>query len=362
MGNKQQRKTSKVSKAGWRSSKKKKRHNLEKARAAYRRKRLLSNNAENDGNNISDNDAVSGDNINAMSDNDTVNYNVDIRGDDDLGMNMSDNDAISDDNMNINVSDNDTVNHNVGPNLHLNVSDSDTVNYNIDINIIDSDTMNQNVGAVDVNMSDLSDAGTGNISTDSDDASEGGHLVITDEGPRTSKPRKRKGSTKGPSRKLPKEPRRPRRSDWLNVVSQSRRSSARLRRLDESAGPTPGSSAYCDATSADLPQQTHVPDEPIADDDLAGSQVTRSSVNSRSIRNDMVRITQENTNCVLSARTRSQEQPPPEINATANENVNYEELDSMLARKPKPTPGKNPYYYVLCNNEKWLRKPCGIWP
>ena len=112
MGQKGRRKSSKVSKMGWREPKRKLRLNLEKAR----RKRWESNNPENDGNNISDNDAISGDNMDAnLSDNDTGNYNVDVNisDNDNASLNLSDNDAISGDNMDENVSDNDTVNSGV---------------------------------------------------------------------------------------------------------------------------------------------------------------------------------------------------------------------------------------------------------
>ena len=162
-----------------------------------------------------------------------------------------------------------------------------------------------------------------------------------------STPRKRMGSTKGPSRKLPYEPRRPMRSGWLDVMNKSRRSSARFRRADELAASTSGSAASCG--TADQPQQPCVPDEPVVADDVpAGSQVNISSVNPTfRLRNDMIRISQENATCVHIGRTRSEER----LQADTNESFNYEVLDSMVAKKPKPTPGKNPYYCVLCNEE-----------
>ena len=277
MGNKRRRKSSKVSKAGYRNPKIQRRRFLEKARS----KRWAVNNAENDGQDISDNDTISGA---SLSDNDTVNYNV--------GENMSD-----DDNVGLNLSDNDTI------------------------------------------SGDVSDIEPDNI--------DKGHLVITDEGSMASTPRKRMGSTKGPSRKLPYEPRRPMRSGWLDVMNKSRRSSARFRRADELAASTSGSAASCG--TADQPQQPCVPDEPVVADDVpAGSQVNISSVNPTfRLRNDMIRISQENATSVHIGRTRSEER----LQADTNESFNYEVLDSMVTKKPKPTPGKNPYYCVLCNEE-----------
>ena len=154
--------------------------------------------------------------------------------------------------------------------------------------------------------------------------SQQGHLVITDEGPRSSAPCGPRKSSKGPSRKHPYEPRRPRRTGWLDVMRQSKRSSARLRResIDEpvlldSVDLVPGSGT---STSADPAARGFVPNEP-----------------RHRLRDDMLRMTQENATCVLPERTRSAVPP----RADNNQNNDHELRDSKLVNKPKPSAGKS---------------------
>ena len=324
MGNRDNKKK-KPARAGWHNPNKIYRSKAEK----MRQKRWVSKNNESGDQNISDNDTIGGDNRDEnMSDNDTVNYNDNVNMSDngDVALNMSDMDTIGGDDMDVNISDNDTVNSN----FDVNMRDSE----NVDVNMSDNDNAN-------VNMSDISDIETENVSgEDNDNANDSlqGYLVITDEGPRSSTSCRPRKSTKGPSRKLPYEPRRPIRTGWLDCMHKSKRSSARLTRnsvdqplLLQSVDFKPGSGT---STSAVEQQQ-----EARASESADSSEVTRSSGNSRHpLRDDMIRISQENASYVSNARTRSAEPP----RAENNQNINYEELDSKLVNKPKPTAGKSP--------------------
>ena len=248
------------------------------------------------------------------------------------GQDSNNNDS---DNMDDNVGANDTVDSNVvanisySDNVDVNMSDHEDVTLNIsDMDIISVDDMDVTISEnVDVNMSDLSDG----EEYDSASASQQGHLVITDEGPRSSAPCGPRKSSKGPSRKHPYEPRRPRRTGWLDVMRQSKRSSARLRResIDEpilldSVDLVPGSGT---STSADPEARGFVPNEPGA-----------AAANSRHpLRDDMTRLAQENASCVLPGRTRSAVPP----RADNNQNIDHELHDSKLVKKPKPSAGKS---------------------
>ena len=248
------------------------------------------------------------------------------------GQDSNNNDS---DNMDDNVGANDTVDSNVvanisySDNVDVNMSDHEDVTLNIsDMDIISVDDMDVTISEnVDVNMSDLSDG----EEYDCANASQQGHLVITDEGPRSSTPCGPRKSSKGPSRKHPYEPRRPRRTGWLDVMRQSKRSSARLRResIDEpilldSVDLVPGSGT---STSADPEARGFVPNEPGA-----------AAANSRHpLRDDMIRMTQENATCVLPERTRSAVPP----RADNNQNIDHELRDSKLVKTPKPSAGKS---------------------
>ena len=366
MGNKKNKKE-KPAKKGWHNPIKLYRSKAEK----MRQKRWVSNHNESGSQDISDNVTISGDNMDEnMSDSDTVNYNDNVNMSDngDVASNMSDNDTVNynnnvnmsdsdtvNDNYNVNISDSDTVNHNDNVNISdnedvaLNMSDMDTIGGgDMDINISDIDTVNSNVGVNmldnennNVNMNDISE----NVSGDNNDNTNDrqGHLVITDEGPGSSTSCRPRKTTKGPSRKLPYEPRRPIRTGRLDVMHKSKRSSARLRREsgEQSVDFTPGSGGA--STSAVGPQQNARGSgaaAAAAAESADISQVpTRSPTNPRlPLRDDMIRISQENATCVRLARTRSAE--PPQ--ADNNPNINYEVLDSKLVKKPKPIAGKSP--------------------
>ena len=248
------------------------------------------------------------------------------------GQDSNNNDS---DNMDDNVGANDTVDSNVvanisySDNVDVNMIDHEDVTLNIsDMDIISVDDMDVTISEnVDVNMSDLSDG----EEYDCANASQQGHLVITDEGPRSSTPCGPRKSSKGPSRKHPYEPRRPRRTCWLDVMRQSKRSSARLRResieepiLLDSVDLVPGSGT---STSADPEARGFVPNEPGA-----------AAANSRHpLRDDMIRMTLENATCVLPERTRSAVPP----RADNNQNIDHELRDSKLVKTPKPSAGKS---------------------
>ena len=237
------------------------------------------------------------------------------------GQDISDNDSICGDSMDDNVGATDTVDSNVvanisySDNVDVNMSDHEDVTLNIsDMDIISVDDMDVTISEnVDVNMSDLSDG----EEYDCANASQQGHLVIMDEGPRSSAPCGPRKSSKGPSRKHPYEPRRPRRTGWLDVMRQSKRSSARLRResIDEpilldSVDLVPGSGT---STSADPEARGFVPNEPGA-----------AAANSRHpLRDDMIRMTQENATCVLPERTRSAVPPRADKKVPKNRHTEY---------------------------------------
>ena len=313
MGNKKNKKE-KPAKKGWHNPIKLYRSKAEK----MRQKRWVSNHNESGSQDISDNVTISGDNMDEnMSDSDTVNYNDNV--------NISDNEDVA-----LNMSDMDTIG---GGDMDINISDIDTVNSNVGVNMLDNENNN-------VNMNDISE----NVSGDNNDNTNDrqGHLVITDEGPGSSTSCRPRKTTKGPSRKLPYEPRRPIRTGRLDVMHKSKRSSARLRREsgEQSVDFTPGSGGA--STSAVGPQQNARGSgaAAAAAESADISQVpTRSPTNPRlPLRDDMIRISQENATCVRLARTRSAE--PPQ--ADNNPNINYEVLDSKLVKKPKPIAGKSP--------------------